>query len=179
MGKSASGAIWLNDEKLSSFDFWQFWRNTEDSDVERFLGLFTELPMADVRRLGALKGAEINDAKVILADEATLLCHGKEAAEKAKATAQTTFSDRGMSDGLNQVSITTESAAALSVIAALVMVGFAKSNGDARRLIRGGGARLNDNPISDENTVISHKDFNSGKIKISAGKKRHALIIFE
>ncbi len=179
MGKSASGAIWLNDEKLSSFDFWQFWRNTEDSDVERFLGLFTELPMADVRRLGTLKGAEINDAKVILADEATCLCHGKGAAEKAKATAQTTFSHKGMGDGLHKVSINTKSAEALSVITALTMVGFAKSNGDARRLIRGGGARVNDNPIRDENTIISHGDFNFGKVKISAGKKRHALIIID
>jgi len=179
MGKSATGAIWLNDEKLSSFDFWQFWRNTEDSDVERFLGLFTELPMADVRRLGALRGAEINNAKVILANEATRLCHGKEAAEKAEATAQTTFKDKGMGDGLSQVSIAAESAEALSVIAALTMVGFAKSNGDARRLIRGGGARVNDNSIRDENTIISHADFRLGKVKISAGKKRHALIIIE
>ena len=179
MGKSAKGAIWLNDEKLSSFDFWQFWRNTEDSDVERFLGLFTELPMADVKRLGALKGAEINDAKVILANEATRLCHGKEAAEKAKVTAQTTFNDRGMGEGLHQVSITTKSAEALSVITALTMVGFAKSNGDARRLIRGGGARVNDNSIRDENTIIGLADFSYGKVKISAGKKRHALIIIE
>ena len=177
MGKSASGAVWLNDEKLSSFDFWQFWRNTEDSDVERFLGLFTELPMEEVRRLGTLKGADVNDAKVILADEATRLCHGKEAAEKAKATAQTTFNDKGMGDGLHQVCITTESAAALSVIAALIMVGFAKSNSDARRLIRGGGARVNGSSVSDENTLISHSDFKFGKVKISAGKKRHALII--
>ena len=179
MGKSASGAVWLNDEKLSSFDFWQFWRNTEDSDVERFLGLFTELPMKEVRRLGALKGADVNDAKVILADEATRLCHGIEAAEKARETARTTFSDNGMGDGLHQVSITTESAAALSVIAALTMVGFAKSNGDARRLIRGGGARVNGSSISDENTIISLEDFIFGKVKISAGKKRHALIIIE
>ncbi len=179
MGKSASGAIWLNDEKLSSFDFWQFWRNTEDSDVERFLGLFTELPMADVRRLGALRGADVNDAKVILADEATRLCHGKEAAEKAKATAQTTFNDKGMGDGLHQVSITTKSAEALPVITALTMVGFAKSNGDARRLIRGGGARVNGSSISDENTIINLEDFIFGKVKISAGKKRHALIIIE
>ena len=179
MGKSANGAVWLNDEKLSSFDFWQFWRNTEDSDVERFLGLFTELPMKEVRRLGTLTGADINDAKVILADEATRLCHGIEAAEKARETAQTTFSDNGMGDGLHQVSITTESAAALSVITALTMVGFAKSNGDARRLIRGGGARVNGNSISDENTKISLEDFIFGKVKISAGKKRHALIIIE
>jgi tyrosyl-tRNA synthetase len=179
MGKSANGAVWLNDEKLSSFDFWQFWRNTEDADVERFLGLFTELPMKEVRRLGTLTGADINDAKVILADEATRLCHGKEAAAKARETAQTTFSDNGMGDGLHQVSITSESAAALSVITALTMVGFAKSNGDARRLIRGGGARVNGTSISDENTKISLEDFTYGKVKISAGKKRHALIIIE
>ena len=179
MGKSASGAIWLNDEKLSSFDFWQFWRNTDDSDVEKFLCLFTELPMPDVRRLGALKGAEINEAKVILADEATRLCHGNESSKKAKATAQTTFSDKGMADGLHQVSITTKSAEALTLIAALTMVGFAKSNGDARRLIRGGGARVNDSSVRDENTLISHSDFKFGKVKISAGKKRHALISIE
>ena len=179
MGKSASGAIWLNDEKLSSFDFWQFWRNTEDTDVERFLGLFTELPMAEVRKLGALRGAEINDAKVILADEATRLCHGREASVKAKATAQTTFSDKGMGDGLHRAFINTDSVAALSVIAALILVGFAKSNGEARRLIRGGGARVNDSSISDENALISHADFKCGKVKISAGKKRHALIIIE
>ncbi len=179
MGKSASGAIWLNAEKLSGFDFWQFWRNTEDSDVERFLGLFTELPMTDVRKLGALKGADINGAKVILANEATRLCHGKEAAEKADATAQKTFSDKGMGDGLHQVIISAESATALSVITALTIVGFAKSNGDARRLIRGGGARINGSTVSDENTTISRADFNFGKVKISAGKKRHALIIIE
>ena len=179
MGKSASGAIWLNDEKLSSFDFWQFWRNTDDSDVEKFLCLFTELPMPDVRRLGALKGAEINEAKVILADEATRLCHGNESSKKAKATAQTTFSDKGMADGLHQVSITTKSAEALTLIAALTMVGLAKSNGDARRLIRGGGARVNDSSVRDENTLISHSDFKFGKVKISAGKKRHALISIE
>ena len=135
--------------------------------------------MNEVRRLGTLKGADVNDAKVILADEATRLCHGIEAAEKAKETARTTFSDNGMGDGLRQVSITTDSAAALSVIAALTMVGFAKSNGDARRLIRGGGARVNGRSISDENTIINHEDFNIGKVKISAGKKRHALIIID
>ena len=177
MGKSANGAIWLNDAKLSSFDFWQFWRNTEDSDVARFLGLFTELPMDEVRKLGALEGAEINQAKIILADEATRLCHGIDAAEKAKATAQITFGDKGMSDGLHQVTINSTDAASLSVIAALNMVGFANSNGEARRLIRGGGAKVNDNPIADEDAVISLVDFQEGKLKMSAGKKRHALII--
>ena len=177
MGKSANGAIWLNDAKLSSFDLWQFWRNTEDSDVARFLGLFTELPMDEVRKLGALEGAEINQAKIILADEATQLCHGIDAAKKAKATAQTTFSDKGMSDGLHQVTINSADAASLSVITALNKVGFAKSNGEARRLIRGGGAKLNDKAITDEGAMISIADFQGGKVKMSAGKKRHALII--
>ena len=177
MGKSANGAIWLNEERLSPFDFWQFWRNTEDADVERFLGLFTELPMDEVRRLGALQGAEINDAKIILANHATSLCHGEAAAHTAEATAQTTFGDKGMSDGLPQVEIGRDDANGLSMIAALNLVGFAKSNGEARRLIRGGGARLNDQAITDEEAGLKPADFVDGKAKISAGKKRHALII--
>ena len=177
MGKSANGAIWLNEERLSPFNFWQFWRNTEDADVERFLGLFTELPMDEVRRLGALQGAEINDAKIILANHATSLCHGEAAAHTAEATAQTTFGDKGMSDGLPQVEIGQDDANGLSMIAALNLVGFAKSNGEARRLIRGGGARLNDQAITDEEAGLKPADFVDGKAKISAGKKRHALII--
>ena len=177
MGKSANGAIWLNEERLSPFDFWQFWRNTEDEDVERFLGLFTELPIDEVRRLGALQGAEINDAKIILANHATSLCHGEAAAHIAEATAQTTFGDKGMSDGLPQVEIGQDDAIGLSMIAALNLVGFAKSNGEARRLIRGGGARLNDQAIADEEAGLELADFVDGKAKISAGKKRHALII--
>ena len=177
MGKSANGAIWLNEERLSPFNFWQFWRNTEDADVERFLGLFTELPMDEVRRLGALRGAEINDAKIILANHATSLCHGEAAAHIAEATAQTTFGDKGMSDGLPQVEIGQDDANGLSMIAALNLVGFAKSNGEARRLIRGGGARLNDQAIADEDAGLKLADFVDGKAKISAGKKRHALII--
>jgi tyrosyl-tRNA synthetase len=177
MGKSANGAIWLNEERLSPFDFWQFWRNTEDADVERFLGLFTELPMDEVRRLGALQGAEINDAKIILANHATSLCHGEAAAHTAEATAQTTFGDKGMSDGLPQVEIGQDDANGLSMIAALTLLGFAKSNGEARRLIRGGGARLNDQAITNEEAGLKPADFVDGKAKISAGKKRHALII--
>ena len=177
MGKSANGAIWLNEERLSPFDFWQFWRNTEDADVERFLGLFTELPMEEVRRLGALAGAEINDAKVILANHATTLCHGEVGSKAAEATAQTTFGDKGMSDGLPQIEIDQAEANGLSMIAALNLVGFAKSNGEARRLIRGGGARLNDHAMTDEKADLSQSDFVDGKAKISAGKKRHALIV--
>jgi len=177
MGKTANGAIWLNQERLSAFDFWQFWRNTEDADVERFLGLFTELPMDEVRRLGALQGAEINDAKIILANHATTLCHGEAAAKAAEATAHTTFGDKGMSDGLPQVEIDRDEANGLSMIAALNLAGFAKSNGEARRLIRGGGARLNDQAITDEEAGLNQSDFVDGKAKISAGKKRHALIV--
>ena len=177
MGKSANGAIWLNKERLSPFDFWQFWRNTEDADVERFLGLFTELPMAEVRRLGALQGAEINHAKIILANHATTLCHGEAAAAQAEATAQTTFSKKGISDGLPQIEIDAAEADNLSLIAALTLVGFAKSNGEARRLIRGCGARLNDKTVDDENASLSRADFVDRKAKISAGKKRHALIV--
>ena len=179
MGKSASGAIWLNEEKLSSFDFWQFWRNTEDADVERFLSLFTDLPIRDVRVLGALQGADINDAKIILANEATRLCHGKESAEQARATAKKTFNDKGVSDGLHQVTISADAAKKLTVVTALNLVGFAKSKGDARRLVQGGGARVNDNVVTVENETINLTDFKNGKVKISAGKKRHALIVIE
>jgi len=177
MGKSASGAIWLNEDRLSSFDFWQFWRNTEDADVERFLALFTELPMDEVRRLGALQGAEINEAKVILANLASSLCHGEDAAQKAAETAQTTFAEKGMSDGLPQVEIDATAAANLEMISALNLVGFATSNGEARRLIRGGGARINDVAVTDEDKCLSQADFSDGKAKISAGKKRHAIIV--
>ena len=177
MGKSAAGAIWLNDEKLSSFDFWQFWRNTEDQDVERFLALFTELPMDTVRQLGALQGAEINDAKIILADAVTSLCHGAQAAANAKDTAKTTFAEKGMGAGLHHVQISADMAASLDMITALNLVGFASSNGEARRLIKGGGARINDQAVVDEQATLSLADFTDGKAKISAGKKRHALLV--
>ena len=177
MGKTSDGAIWLNADRLSPFQFWQFWRNTEDADVERFLSLFTELPMDEVRRLGTLEGAEINEAKIILANEATTLCHGADAAGDAMQTAQQTFADGGVGDGLPQISLSAEEADGLGMIAALVKVGFAKSNGEARRLIRGGGARLNDVAINDEDHVMQDADFGDGRAKISAGKKRHALIV--
>ena len=177
MGKSAAGAIWLNDDRLSTFDFWQFWRNTEDADVERFLGLFTELPMDEVRRLGALEGAEINAAKIVLADEATRLCHSGTAADHAKATAVTTFGKKGMGDGLPQFGVTAAALGKMDIIGALTTVGFAKSNGEARRLVRGGGARINYQQITDEATPITAADFYDGRAKISAGKKRHALLV--
>ena len=177
MGKTADGAIWLNADRLSPFQFWQFWRNAEDSDVERFLALFTELPMDEVRRLGALEGADINEAKIILANEATTLCHGADAAAEAMQTAQQTFADGGAGDGLPQIELSAAEADGLGMVAALVRVGFAKSNGEARRLIRGGGARLNDVSVSDEDQVLQPADFDGGRAKISAGKKRHALIV--
>jgi len=177
MGKTADGAIWLNEDRLSTFDFWQFWRNTEDADVARFLALFTELPMDEVTRLSALEGAEINEAKIILANEATTLCHGAEAARTAMETAQQTFAGAGVSEGLPQQAVSNEEAAGMGMIAALVKVGFAKSNGEARRLIRGGGARLNDVAISDEDHLLTSADFSDGRAKISAGKKRHALLV--
>ena len=177
MGKTADGAIWLNEDRLPAFDFWQFWRNTEDADVARFLSLFTELPMDEVARLGALEGAEINEAKIILANETTTLCHGVEAAEAAMRTAQQTFSGSGVSEGLPQETIGADEADGIGIIAALVKVGFAKSNGEARRLIRGGGARLNDAAVNDEDFQLGAEDFIDGQAKISAGKKRHALLV--
>jgi len=178
MGKSAEWAVWLNAEKLSAFHFWQFWRNTEDADVERFLALFTELPIDEVKRLGALEGADINEAKIILANEATTLCHGSEAAKEAMQTAQQTFaSGGGVSDGLPQAEISAQMAADMDMVAALKAVDFAASNGEARRLIRGGGARLNDKQITDEDHRLTAADFVDGKAKISAGKKRHALLV--
>ena len=177
MGKTADGAIWLNEDRLPAFDFWQFWRNTEDADVARFLALFTELPMDEVNRLSALEGAEINEAKIILANETTMLCHGAEAAAAAMQTAQQTFAGSGVSEGLPQETIAAGEVESLGMIAALVKVGFAKSNGEARRLIRGGGARLNDNAVTDEAFQLGAGDFIDGRAKISAGKKRHALLV--
>ncbi len=178
MGKSADGAIWLNAEKLSPFHFWQFWRNTEDADVGRFLALFTELPINEVNRLSALQGKKINEAKIILANEATILCHGADAAQEAMQTAQQTFVfGGGFSDGLPQTEVSADEANGMEIITALNKVGFATSNGEARRLIRGGGARLNDAQINDETKTLSPDDFIDGKVKISAGKKRHALLV--
>tara|TARA_B100001057_G_scaffold178264_1_gene179061 strand:- start:39 stop:1286 length:1248 start_codon:yes stop_codon:yes gene_type:complete len=178
MGKSASGAVWLNAEKLSPFQFWQFWRNTEDADVGRFLALFTELPIAEVNRLSALQGAEINEAKIILANEATILCHGADAASEAMQTAKQTFvSGGGISAGLPQTEVSTHDAIGMEIITVLNKVGFAASKGEARRLIRGGGARLNDVQVIDEEKTLTVSDFIDGKAKISAGKKRHALLV--
>ena len=176
MGKTAGGAVWLNEERLSAFDFWQFWRNTEDADVGRFLRLFTELPLDEIARLESLEGAEINQAKIILANEATKLCHGEEAAKASEATATQTFAQGQMSDGLPQFAMSADQAYGLSVLDAFVTAELAASKGEIRRLIKGGGARINGTAISSDDAVLSKSDFTDGRCQLSAGKKRHALI---
>ncbi len=178
MGKTADGAVWLNEDALSAYDYWQYWRNCEDADVGRFLRLFTEMPMDEIVRLEKLEGAEINDAKKILADEATRLCRGDAAAELARATAETTFEQGGMGEDLPSVDVArADLDAGIGVLAAFTMAGLSASNGEARRLIRGGGAKINDQAVSDEKSTVTSAQINSdGVIKLSAGKKRHALI---
>jgi tyrosyl-tRNA synthetase len=177
MGKTASGAIWLNEERLPAFDFWQFWRNTEDADVGRFLKLFTELPLDEIERLNALEGAEINQAKIILANEATSLCHGTEASANAAQTAAQTFTEGKMADGLPTLKVGADKIGSLLLIDAFIEIGLVQSKGEVRRLIRGGGARLNNDPITDENRLLSADDFDGdGRALISAGKKRRGLL---
>jgi tyrosyl-tRNA synthetase len=178
MGKTAAGAVWLNAERLSPYDYWQFWRNTEDADVGRFLRLFTELPLDEVRRLEGLQGAEINEAKKVLANEATGLCHGAAAAEEAAETARRTFEEGALAEGLPTLELTRgEVEAGLPVVDLLVRAGLAASKGEARRLIRGNGARLNDAPIADEALALGAADLTGeGTAKLSAGKKRHVLL---
>jgi len=177
MGKTAKGAVWLTAEKRSPYDYWQFWRNTEDGDVGRFLKLFTDMALADIARLEALGGAEINEAKKILATEATALCHGRHAAEQAAETARRAFEEGQAADTLPSINVPAgELEAGISVIRLFVESGLAASNGEARRLIRGGGARLNDTPISDEAAVLTRADLIDGAAKLSAGKKQHRLV---
>ena len=178
MGKTADGAVWLNDDALSHYDYWQYWRNTEDADVGRFLKLFTELPLDEIARLEALEGAAINDAKKVLADEATKLCRGADAAAEARKTAETTFEQGGMGESLPTVEIArAEIEAGIGVLTLFTQAGLASSNGDARRLIKGGGAKINDAQVSDERANIGTEAINAdGVIKLSAGKKRHALV---
>jgi len=177
MGKSATGAIWLNEERLSSFDFWQFWRNTEDADVERFLKLFTELPLDEIERLAGLMGAEINEAKIILANEVTKLCHGEENAVAAAKTASDTFKKGVMSEGLPQLDVSADALNEFSVLDAFVQLGLADSKGAVRRLIKGGGAKINNQVITDDTIQLTTDDFGAeGKLQLSAGKKRHAIL---
>ncbi|MET1026924.1 MAG: tyrosine--tRNA ligase [Dongiaceae bacterium] len=178
MGKTAAGAVWLNEERLSSYDYWQYWRNTEDADVGRFLKLFTDLPLDEIARLEKLQGAEINDAKIVLANEATALCHGAAAAAGAAETARRTFVEGGLGEALPSIDIArADLDAGIVAYELLRRCGLVASNGEARRLIKGGGARLNDAAIDDENRKISAGDINAdGVIKLSSGKKRHAVI---
>lgn len=178
MGKTAAGAVWLNAEQLSPYDYWQYWRNTEDADVGRFLRLFTELPLDEIARLENLEGQDINEAKKVLADEATRMCHGIDAARAAHETAQKTFEQGQLGGDLPNFDIPkAELEAGIATFAALVKVGFCKSNGEARRFVKGGGARINDTQVKDENQPVTTADLNDdGVVKVSAGKKRHALL---
>ena len=176
MGKSAAGAIWLNEDKLSSYEFWQFWRNTMDADVGKFLRLFTELPLDECARLAALEGAEINDAKIVLADAVTTLAHGADAATAAQATAREVFEKGGVGDDLPTISVAAcdLSEVGISVVQLLVKAGLVGSGKEAKRQIADGGARLNDAPIANAGVMISADEL-SATIKLSVGKKRHAL----
>ncbi|WP_315703750.1 MULTISPECIES: tyrosine--tRNA ligase [unclassified Bradyrhizobium] len=178
MGKTAQGAIWLNADQCSPYEFWQYWRNTEDADVARFLKLFTTLPLAEIDKLAALQGAEINEAKKALADAATALLHGEEAARTAAETARRTFEEGAIAENLPTVEVLQgEFEAGLGVLAAFVKAGLVASNGEARRQIKGGGLRVNDTPVTDEKMVLTPKELTSeGVIKLSLGKKRHVLI---
>ncbi len=178
MGKSASGAVWLNAEMLSPYDFWQYWRNTEDADVGRFLKLYTTLPLDEAARLADLGGAEINEAKKVLATEITAMLHGRAAAEQAEATARTTFEEGGLAQDLPTVEVAgSELEGGIGILALFVTAGLAGSNGEARRHIKGGAVRLNDIPVSDDRQMVGAGDVTpEGVIKLSLGKKKHVLI---
>ncbi len=178
MGKTAAGAIWLNEDRLSAYDYWQFWRNTEDADVERFLKLFTVMPLDEVARLAALKGQDINEAKKILATEATALVHGRAAADAASDTARQTFEEGAVAQNLPTFEIPRKDLeSGYGILVANVAVGFVKSNGEARRQIQSGGIRVNDVAVTDEKMTLTPANLTpEGVIKLSMGKKRHALL---
>jgi len=176
MGKSAAGAIWLNAEMRSPYEYWQFWRNTEDADVGRFLKLFTELPMDEIARLSALQGAEINEAKKVLAGEATAMLHGRQAADAAAAAAKTTFEEGGLATGLPTIELAGLKDG-VGVLAAFVAAGLTTSTSDARRQIKAGGLRVNDAVVTDEKAMLMERDRTpEGVIKLSLGKKKHVLV---
>ncbi|MEC7660143.1 MAG: tyrosine--tRNA ligase [Pseudomonadota bacterium] len=178
MGKSAQGAIWLNSDRLSPYDFWQYWRNTEDEDVDRFLKLFTELPLDEIAKLSALKGNELNEAKKILAHEVTQLCHGRDAANSVAESARKTFEEGSIGQDLPFIIINKNDLEnGVWVIEAMRKLALIQSNGEGRRLIANGGVRVNDTVISDPEKQLNVSDITiSGMIKLSAGKKRHALV---
>jgi tyrosyl-tRNA synthetase len=178
MGKTAAGAVWINAEKLSPYDYWQYWRNTEDADVGRFFRLFTDLPLEEIAGLEKLQGSAINEAKIRLANEATTLAHGRETAEAAAETARRTFVEGGVGGALPTVDVPrADLDKGVPVYALFQRAGLTASNGEARRLIKGGGARVNDEPVSDEAMSVTSAMLSAeGAIKLSAGKKKHALV---
>lgn len=177
MGKTADGAVWLNESRLSAYDYWQFWRNTEDADVERFLMRFTLLPVDEIKRLGALQGAEINEAKKILAYEATRIMRGEKAALQAQETAEKTFEQGAIADNLPTIEVaSSELDEGLGMLGLYVQAGLCASNGDARRQVKGGAVRINDVATNDERRTITSADIADGVIKLSLGKKKHVLV---
>ena len=178
MGKTAAGAVWLTADMLPIYDYWQYWRNVEDADVERFLKLFTTLPLDEVARLAALGGSEINEAKKILATEATALVHGREAAEQAAETARKTFEEGVTTTSLPTIDVPrADFDKGIGVLAAFVQAGLVASNGEARRQVKGGGLRVNDQSVTDEKAVLSAADLTAeGVVKLSLGRKKHVLL---
>jgi len=178
MGKTAAGAVWLDADLMSPYEYWQYWRNVEDADVGRFLRLFTTLPLDEIARLEALQGAEINEAKKVLATEATAMVHGREAAEQAAETARKTFEEGRLGEALPTIEVPrAELKQGLGLLRAMVLAGLASSNGEARRAVKGGAVRVNDEKVSDERMVLTPEHLNEdGVIKLSFGRKRHALI---
>ncbi|WP_425418283.1 tyrosine--tRNA ligase [Oricola indica] len=177
MGKSATGAIWLNPEMLPAYDFWQYWRNTEDADVARFLKLYTILPMDEIARLSALGGSEINEVKKVLATEVTAILHGRQAAEQAAETARKTFEEGALSENLPTIEVPeSDLGAGIGVLSAFVQAGLAASNGEMRRHVKGGAVRVNDEQVSDERMTLDETTLRDGVIKLSLGKKKHVLV---
>ena len=178
MGKTASGAVWLDAEMMSPYDFWQYWRNTEDADVGRFLKLYTTMPMDEIARLAALGGSEINEAKKVLATEICAMLHGREAADQAAETARKTFEEGALAETLPTVEVpASEIEAGLGVLSLFVAAGLATSNGEARRHVKGGAVRVNDEPVEDDRHIVSAADLTAeGVIKLSLGRKKHVLV---
>jgi tyrosyl-tRNA synthetase len=178
MGKSAKGAVWLNGDLYSPYDFWQYWRNTEDADVTRFLKIFTRLPLTEIARLAALGGSEINEAKKVLATETTAIVHGREAAEEAEETARKTFEEGALAETLPTVEVgKAELESGVGILSLFVTAGLAASNGEARRHIQGGAVRLNDQSVSDDRRLVTLQDLGPEQVvKLSLGKKKHVLV---
>jgi len=176
MGKTAQGAVWLNSDKSSCWDYWQFWRNTDDEDVARFLRLFTDVPLDEIVRLEGLGGKEINHAKIVLATEATRMCHGDAAAQETEETGRRTFVDGESSEGLPRFALPAEGrTTGIPAFEVVFASGLVSSKGEARKLIRSGGVRINDTVVPDETTLITTTDLTGGQLKLSLGKKRHAI----